>query len=68
VSPNGGLKAAPSPPQKQNSKHTRQKEVAELNGLVVCVNVRIGLTLYGISCSARYELNLFFGGNKRNVL
>jgi hypothetical protein len=27
VSPNGGLKAAPSPPQKQNSEHTRQKEV-----------------------------------------
>jgi hypothetical protein len=27
VSPNGVLKAAPSPPQKQNSEHTRQKEV-----------------------------------------
>jgi hypothetical protein len=25
--PNGGLKAAPSPPQKQHSEHTRQKEV-----------------------------------------
>jgi hypothetical protein len=27
VSPNGGLNAAPSPPHKQNSEHTRQKEV-----------------------------------------
>jgi hypothetical protein len=27
VSPNGGLKAAPSPPQKQHSEHTGQKEV-----------------------------------------
>jgi hypothetical protein len=27
ASPNGGLKAAPSLPQKQNSEHTRQKEV-----------------------------------------
>jgi hypothetical protein len=25
--PNGGLKAAPSPPQKQHREHTRQKEV-----------------------------------------
>jgi len=37
VSPNGGLKAAPSPPQKENSEHTRQKEVnSTFNGLVVC--------------------------------
>jgi hypothetical protein len=27
VSPNGGLKAAPSPPPKKKSEHTRQKEV-----------------------------------------
>jgi hypothetical protein len=46
VSPNGGLKAAPPPPQKQNSEHTR----GELNGLVVYVDVRIGLTLYSSSC------------------
>jgi hypothetical protein len=60
---------APSPPQKQNSEHTRQKEVNSTdNGLVagsICVDVRIGLTLYSSSCSARYELNLFFGGNKK---
>jgi hypothetical protein len=54
VSPNGGLKAAPPPPQKQNSEHTR----GELNGLVVYGDVRIGLTLYSNSCSTRYELNL----------
>jgi hypothetical protein len=56
VSPNGGLKAAAPPPQKQTSEHTR----GELNGLVVCGDVRIGLTLYSSSCSTstRYELNL----------
>ena len=64
MSPNGGLKAAPPPPQKQNSEHTG----GELNGRVVYGDVRIGLTLYGTSCGTRYyELNLFFGGNKRNV-
>jgi hypothetical protein len=54
VSPNGGLKAAPPPPQKQNSEHTG----GELNGLVVYGDVRFGLTLYSSSCSTRYELNL----------
>jgi hypothetical protein len=54
VSPNGGLKAAPPPPQKQNSEYTR----GELNGLVVYGDVRIGLTVYSSSCITRYELNL----------
>jgi hypothetical protein len=61
VSPNGGLKAAPPPPQKQNSEHTR----GELNGLVVYVDVRIGLTLYSSSCSTRYELNFLLGRRKK---
>ena len=54
MSPNGGLKAAPPPPQKQNSEHTG----GELNGLVVYGDVRIGLTLYSSSCGTRYELNI----------
>ena len=62
MSPNGGLKAAPPPPQKQNSEHTR----GELNGLVVYGDVRIGLTLYSSSCSTRYELNLLHE-KKKNV-
>ena len=62
MSPNGGLKAAPPPPQKQNSEHTR----GELNGLVVYGDVRIGLTLYSSSCSTRYELNLLHE-EKKNV-
>jgi hypothetical protein len=61
VSPNGGLKAAPPPPQKQNSEHTG----GELNGLVVNGDVRIGLTLYSSSCSTRYELNLLLGSRKK---
>ena len=61
MSPNGGLKAAPPPPQKQNSEHTR----GELNGLVVYGDVRIGLTLYSSSCSTRYELNLLLGSRKK---
>jgi hypothetical protein len=63
VSPNGGLKAAPPPPQKQNSEHTG----GELNGLVVYVyvEVRIGLTLYSSSCNTRYELNLLLGRRKK---
>ena len=60
MSPNGGLKAAPPPPQKQNSEHTR----GELNGLVVYGDVRIGLTLYSSSCSTRYELNLLLEEQK----
>jgi hypothetical protein len=64
VSPNGGLKAAPPPPQKQNSEHTR----GELNGLVVYGDLRIaGLTLYSSSCSTRYELNLLPGRKKMSV-
>ena len=62
MSPNGGLKAAPPPPQKQNSEHTG----GELNGLVVYGDVRIGLTLYSSSCSTRYELNLLHE-EKKNV-
>jgi hypothetical protein len=61
VSPNGGLKAAPPPPQKQNSEHTR----GELNGLVVYGDLRIGLTLYSSSCSTRYGLNLLLGREKK---
>jgi hypothetical protein len=61
VSPNGGLKAAPPPPQKQNSEHTR----GELNGLVVYGDVRIGLTLYSGSCSTRYEFNILLGRKKK---
>jgi hypothetical protein len=61
VSPNGGLKAAPPPPQKQNSEHTR----GELNGLVVYGDVRIGLALYSSSCSTRYELNLLHEKEKK---
>jgi hypothetical protein len=56
-----GLKAAPPPPQKQNSEHTR----GELNGLVVYGDVRIGLTLCRSSCSTRYELNLLLGRRRK---
>jgi hypothetical protein len=63
VSPNGGLKAAPPPPQKQNSEHTR----GELKGLVVYGDVRIGHTLHSSSCSTRYELNLLLGRKKMSV-
>jgi hypothetical protein len=66
VSPDGGHKAAPSPPQKQNSEHTRQKEVNSTGWLpVVYVDVRIGLTLHSSSCGTRYELNSFSRGNKK---
>jgi hypothetical protein len=38
------------------------------NGLVVYADVRIGLALYGSSCSTRYdELHLFFGGKQKSV-
>jgi hypothetical protein len=66
VASSTNVKSAPPPPQKQkqNSEHTR----GELNGLVVYVDVRIGLvTLYGSSYSTRYEINLFFGGNRKNA-
>jgi hypothetical protein len=49
--------------QKQNSEHTR----GELNGLIVYVDVRIGLTLYSSSCSTRYELNLLLARKKMSV-
>jgi hypothetical protein len=64
VSPNGGLKAATPPPQEQNSEHTR----GELDGLIVYVDVQIGLTLYSSSCSTRYELNLLLGRKKKSPL
>jgi hypothetical protein len=51
------------PPQKQHSEHKAKR--GELNGLVVHVDVRIGLALYGGSCRPRCELNLFFGGNTK---
>jgi hypothetical protein len=43
----------------------RRPQRAGRHELVVYVNVRIGLTLYGISCSICYELNSFFGGGKK---
>jgi hypothetical protein len=48
------------PPQKKHSEHTTHKaKRGELNGLVVHVDVRIGLALYGSSCGPRCELSLF---------
>jgi hypothetical protein len=64
VSPNGGLKAAPSASSK-TTQRTRKAKRGELNGLVVHAGVRIGLTLYGSSCRPRCELNLFFGVKKK---
>jgi hypothetical protein len=53
---------------KQNTKQrTHKAKRGELNGLVVCADVRIGLTLYSSSCSTRYQLIFFLGGNKKNV-
>jgi hypothetical protein len=54
------------PPQKQHSEHKAKR--GELNGLVVHVDVRIGLALCGGSCRPRCELNLFFGGNNKSPL
>jgi hypothetical protein len=54
------------PPQKQHStSETHKAKRGELNWLVVHVDVRIGLALYGSSCRPRCELNLFFGGNEK---
>jgi hypothetical protein len=65
VSPNGGLKAAPYASSKTTYHSEHKAKRGELNGLVVHVDVRIGLALYGGSCRPRCELNLFFGGNKK---
>jgi hypothetical protein len=51
----------------KTKQRTHKAKRGELNGLVVYADVRIGLTLYSCSCSIRYELNLFSGGNKKNV-
>jgi hypothetical protein len=50
---------------KNNIDSEHKAKRGELNGLVVHVDVRIGLALYGGSCRPRCELNLFFGGNKK---
>jgi hypothetical protein len=52
----------------KTKQRTHKAKRGELNGLVVYGDVRIGLTLYryGSSCRTRCELNLFFGGNKKN--
>jgi hypothetical protein len=42
----------------KTKQRTHKAKRSELNGLVVHVDVRIGLTLYGSSCSTRYELNI----------
>ena len=49
----------------KTKQRTHKAKRGELNGLVVHVDVRIGLALYGSSCRPRCELNLFFGGNKK---
>jgi hypothetical protein len=68
VSPNGGLKAAPSPPQKQHSEHTRQKEV-DSTGWQYALTCELDLLCTAVVavCRTRYELNLFFGENKKDV-
>jgi hypothetical protein len=55
-------------PSSKTKQRTHKAKRGELNGLVVYVNVRIGLILYGSSCSTRYELNLFSGENKKMAL
>jgi hypothetical protein len=52
----------------KTKQRTHKTKRGELNELVVYVDVRIGLTLYSSNCSARYELNLFIGGNKTKFL
>jgi hypothetical protein len=49
----------------KNKTANTQEKRGELNGLVVYADVRIGLALYGSSCSTRYEIYLFFGGGKK---
>jgi hypothetical protein len=51
----------------KTKQRTHKEKRGELNGLVVYVDVRIGLTLYSRSCSTgtRYELNLFFAEIKK---
>ena len=50
----------------KTKQRTHKAKRGELNGLVVYVDVRIGLTLYSSSCSTRYELNLLHE-EKKNV-
>jgi hypothetical protein len=64
VSPNGGLKAASSPPQKQHSEHRRQKEVnstgwsytltCELDLLCTAVVVELAANLIYFSREKKY--------------
>jgi hypothetical protein len=69
VSPNGGWWPQGSSFSSSKTKQrTHKAKSGELNGLIAYVDVRIGLTLYGSSCGTRYELNLFFGGNKKYPL
>jgi hypothetical protein len=66
VSPNGGLKAAPSPPQKQNSEHKAKR--GGLNGLLVYVDVRIGLTLCAVVAVFVTDLICFPEEKKKSPL
>jgi hypothetical protein len=50
----------------KTKQRTHKAKRGELNGLVVYVDVRIGLALYSSSCSTRYELNLFFGEKRKD--
>ena len=50
----------------KTKQRTHKAKRGELNGLVVYVDVRIGLTLYSSSCSTRYELNLLHE-EKKNI-
>jgi hypothetical protein len=51
----------------KTKQRTHKAKRGELNGLVVYLDVQIGLTLYSNICITRYELNLFFGENQENV-
>jgi hypothetical protein len=53
----------------KTKQRTQKAKRGKPNGLVVvvCADVRIGLTLYGSSCSARYEHNLFSEEKKMSV-
>jgi hypothetical protein len=54
-------------PSSKTKQRTHKAKRGELNGLVVYVDVRIGLALYGSSCRTRYELHWLFGGGKKSV-
>jgi hypothetical protein len=49
----------------KTKQRTHKAKRGDINGLVVYADVRIGLTLYSISCSTRYKLSLYFGGIKK---